>query len=602
VAAYYRQRFRHVLVDEYQDTNHAQYVLVKELVGVGREDAPDAPPPAELCVVGDADQSIYAFRGATIRNILEFERDFPNATTILLEQNYRSTQAILSAANSVIDNNPGRRRKRLWSDQGDGDPIAGYVADHEHDEADWVAREIDKLREEEGIRPADVAIFYRTNAQSRVFEEIFIRHGLPYKVVGGVRFYERAEIRDALAYLRVLTNPDDTVSLRRIVNTPRRNIGDRTIAAVNAYADRERISFGAALRAAADITAAGRSVVPGLPARAELAVGEFVALIDELRDLAVVAPPEETLEAVLDRTGYLASLENSEDPQDQGRVENLHELVTVAREYSERSELIAAAALEAAAEADGDEIVEVSPPTLAGFLEQVSLVADADEIPSDDPDHTGVVTMMTLHTAKGLEFPVVFLTGLEEGVFPHQRALDEPRELEEERRLAYVGITRARRRLYLSWAVSRSAWGGSSHRLPSRFLGELPPDSVRWARTMAANTSWYGGGGGAGVGARGEVRRNTNSRSLRSESSSTFVGGTPKAAELASRLGIDASRLTTASELSGRPAPHVDVGDRVNHQRYGLGRVTALDGGKAQIDFGDQVIWVVLRNAPIERV
>jgi DNA helicase-2/ATP-dependent DNA helicase PcrA len=591
VAAYYRQRFRHVLVDEYQDTNHAQYVLVKELVGVRTGDVPDAPPPAELCVVGDADQSIYAFRGATIRNILEFERDFPDATTILLEQNYRSTQAILSAANSVIDQNPGRRRKRLWSDQGDGDPIVGYVADHEHDEADWVAREIDRLAAAGEARPADAAIFYRTNAQSRVFEEIFIRHGLPYKVVGGVRFYERAEIRDALAYLRVLSNPDDTVSLRRIVNTPRRNIGDRTIAAVNAYADRERISFGAALRAAADVTAAGRSVVPGLPARAETAVGDFVTLLDELRDLAAVAPPEETLEAVLDRTGYLAALEGSEDPQDQGRIENLHELVTVAREYSERSELIAAAATQAAAEVDGDEIVEISPPSLAGFLEQVSLVADADEIPSDDPDHAGVVTMMTLHTAKGLEFPVVFLTGLEEGIFPHQRALDEPRELEEERRLAYVGITRARRRLYLSWAVSRSAWGAAAHRLPSRFLGELPADSVRWVRTMADNTSWSSGRGGAGVGARGEVRRNSG-----------FVGGTPKAAEIAGRLGIDASRLTTASELSGRPAPQVEVGDRVNHQRYGLGRVTGLDGGKAQIDFGDQVIWVVLRNAPIERV
>ncbi len=584
VAQFYRQRFKHVLVDEYQDTNLAQYVLVKELVG----------ETGELCVVGDADQSIYAFRGATIRNILEFERDYPQARTVLLEQNYRSTQMILTAANAVIDRNPKRKKKRLWSDAGAGEPIVGYVADNEHDEADWVAREIARLREDGTARPGDVAVFYRTTAPSRVFEEIFIRPGLPYPVGGGVRFSERAEVRDALAYLRVLTNPDDLVSLRRIINTPRRNIGDRTLAALDAHASRERISLGVALRAAEE--------VPGLPPRAAAAVSEFVRLLDESREMSVVAPPEEVLEAVLDRTGYVALLEESENPQDQGRVENLRELVNVAREYTERTELAAAAARVAAAELETAEPAEAAePPTLAGFLEQVSLVADADEVPVDDADHAGVVTLMTLHTAKGLEFPTVFLTGLEEGIFPHQRALEEPHELEEERRLAYVGITRARRRLYVSRAVTRSAWGAAAQRLPSRFLGEMPPEAVRWERVAEAYAMWSGGRGG--VGARGEYRSpGLDAPAARPARNPNFVGGTPKATELATRLGIDASRLTTASELMAREVPPINVGDRVNHQRYGLGRVTAVDGGKAQIDFGDQVMWVVLRNAPIEKV
>jgi DNA helicase-2/ATP-dependent DNA helicase PcrA len=553
VAKRYRERFTHVLVDEYQDTNHAQYELVKELVG----------DTGELCVVGDADQSIYAFRGATIRNILEFERDYPDARTILLEQNYRSTQTILNAANSVIDRNPDRKPKRLWSDQGAGEAIVGYVADAEHAEADWVAREIKRLRDDHGYRPADVAVFYRTNAQSRVFEEVFIRTGLPYKVVGGVRFYERKEVRDALAYLRAIANPDDLVSLRRILNTPKRGIGERSEAVVEAFADRERISFGQALRRAAE--------APGIAARAATEIAGFVALLDDIRELAATALPEDVLEAVLNRSGYLTELEASEDPQDFGRIENLQELVSVAREYTER-----AAVLE-------------EPATLAGFLEQVSLVADADEVPDapgDEGERAGVVTLMTLHTAKGLEFPVVFLTGLEEGVFPHMRSLENQRELEEERRLAYVGITRARQRLYLSRAVSRANWGRPQHNMPSRFLEELPTDLVRWERTEGAYTSWSGGGG---VGGR-----------------SRFVGGTPKAAELAGRLGIDASKLSTASELARADVPSLQPGDRVNHQRYGLGRVKAVEGqgprAQVQIDFGDQVLWIVLRHAPIEKL
>jgi DNA helicase II / ATP-dependent DNA helicase PcrA len=568
VAETYRRRFRHVLVDEYQDTNHAQYMLVKELVGPDGGD----PGPAELCVVGDADQSIYAFRGATIRNILEFERDYPNARVILLEQNYRSTQTILSAANAVIERNPARKPKRLWSDQGAGEQIIGYVADTEHSEADWVAREIKRLRDGEDVRPGDVAVFYRTNAQSRVFEEVFIRVGLPYKVVGGVRFYERKEVRDALAYLRAILNDDDTVSIRRVLNTPRRGIGDRAEACVEALSTRDRISFGQALRRAKE--------APGISTRSANGIADFVGLLDDLREVARTSLPEEVLEAALDRSGLLPELADSLDPQDQGRVENLRELVSVAREYTER------------AEQNGEDA------TLAGFLEQVALVADADEVPvqadparelagDDDTAYQGVVTLMTLHTAKGLEFPVVFLTGMEEGVFPHMRALTEEKELEEERRLAYVGITRARHRLYLSRAVARSAWGAPQYNIASRFADELPGDLVRWERTGAAYTSWSGTGGGVGGRAR-----------------SGFTGGTPKAQQLASRLGIDGSKLATASELP--QGPKVEVGDRVNHQRYGLGRVVAVDGHgpgtRAQVDFGDQVMWLVLRHAPLEKL
>ncbi|WP_431972809.1 DNA helicase PcrA [Micromonospora haikouensis] len=564
VAEGYRRRFRHVLVDEYQDTNHAQYTLIKELVS-----GTEGIEPAELCVVGDADQSIYAFRGATIRNILEFERDFADARTILLEQNYRSTQTILNAANAVIDRNTSRKPKRLWSDAGAGEQIVGYVADTEHAEADWVGREVDRLVDDDEARPGDVAVFYRTNAQSRVFEEVFIRIGLPYKVVGGVRFYERKEVRDALAYLRAVVNDDDTVSLRRVLNTPRRGIGERAEACVEALSSRDRISFGAALRRAGD--------APGISTRAANGIGDFVALLDGARELAETGTPEEVLEALLTRSGYLTELEESLDPQDAGRVDNLQELVSVAREYTERVEAL------------GE---EGERATVAGFLEQVALVADADQIPSDDPDHQGVVTLMTLHTAKGLEFPVVFLTGLEDGVFPHLRALGDTRELEEERRLAYVGITRARQRLYLSRAVTRSAWGQPAYNPPSRFLEELPPELVRWERTEGTYTSWGGGGGGVG------------GRADRTPRGGGFTGGTPKAAQLAKRLGVDGSRLATASELP--QGPKVAAGDRVNHQRYGLGRVLAVEGhgpgARAQIDFGDQTMWLVLRHAPIDKL
>jgi DNA helicase-2/ATP-dependent DNA helicase PcrA len=541
----YRRRFRHVLVDEYQDTNHAQYVLVRELVGTKPKRTVDgdaigsADPivePAELCVVGDADQSIYAFRGATIRNILQFEKDYPDARVVLLEQNYRSTQTILAAANAVISKNPERKPKRLWTDAGDGSPVIGYVADNEHAEAQFVAEEIDKLGDDGEAKPGDVAVFYRTNAQSRVLEEVFIRFGLPYRVVGGVRFYERREVRDGLAYLRALANPDDTVSLRRILNMPRRGIGDRAEGAVEALAQREGVTFWQALRRAAD--------APGIATRSLRSIESFVTLIDELRALvADGVGPASILEAVLDRTGYLDELSGSDDPQDETRIDNLRELIAVAGEFE-------------ASDSDG---------TLTGFLERVSLVADADEIPEGE-DHGGMVTLMTLHTAKGLEFPVVFLTGMEDGVFPHQRSLYEPRELEEERRLAYVGITRARQRLYLSRALVRSAWGAPSHNPASRFLTEIPDRLVDWRRTEEDQTRWH---------------RPPATRSQRAASSR---GSRPS-----------------------RPLPVLSAGDRVTHDTFGLGTVVATSGvgehAQATVDFGDEGLkTLLLRYAPVEKL
>jgi DNA helicase-2/ATP-dependent DNA helicase PcrA len=536
VAAEYRARFRHVLVDEYQDTNHAQYVLVTELAGQllpGSDRADPASPPAELCVVGDADQSIYAFRGATIRNIDEFERDFPGAQVILLEQNYRSTQNILAAANAVVSRNPGRVPKRLWSEAGDGPPITGYVADSEHDEAAFVAEEVDRLADEGLALPGQVAVFYRTNAQSRVFEEVFIRAGLPYKVVGGVRFYERREVRDLLAYLRLISNPDDEVSLRRVLNVPKRGIGDRAEECVVAMASRQRISFARALARPADI--------PDLAARSARAIEAFNELIGGLRESAQAGSPVGDLaDAVLERSGYLAELQASTDLQDESRIENLRELVSVAREYDSRSP-------------DG---------TLPDFLEQVALVADADQIP-DGEDHGGLVTLMTLHTAKGLEFPVVFLTGLEENVFPHERSSGDERELAEERRLAYVGITRAEQRLYLTRAVARTWFGRPAYHKQSRFLGEIPENLIEWRRDAAA-------------------------------------AAPPASERLARRPGVQA--------LGNRAVPSLSPGDRVNHDSYGLGTVLSVEGRgddpEAKIDFGGDygIKHLVLRYAPIEKL
>ncbi|GAA1331546.1 DNA helicase PcrA [Pseudonocardia xinjiangensis] len=555
VAEYYRRRFRHVLVDEYQDTNHAQYALVRELVAPAAEGA----PPAELCVVGDSDQSIYAFRGASIRNIIEFEQDYPDARTILLEQNYRSTQRILTAANAVIARNPDRRDKRLWSEQGDGQKVVGYVADNEHDEAAFVAQEIDRLVDSGEVRNSDVAVFYRTNSQSRVFEDVFLRVGLPYKVVGGVRFYERREVRDALAYLRVLSNPEDTVSLRRILNVPKRGIGDRAEELVATYADRERISFAAALRTAAEQP----ERVPGLATRSQRCIAAFVRILDDLAEL--VERGEETselLEAVYAKTGYTAELEASEDPQDGSRLENLAELVTVAREFAGDA---------AVADLDDSDVAVGAPPpgSLAAFLERVALVADADSIPDNDE---GMVTLMTLHTAKGLEFPVVFLTGWEDGVFPHMRAMGDPAELAEERRLAYVGITRAQERLYLTRAMIRSTFGQPNANPASRFLAEVPDDLVEWRRSEPERS--------APVGSFGFGRR-------------------PAATDRGS---------WNVPQRSLAPTISLDVGDRVNHDKYGLGTVIASDGAGARatvtIDFGSAgtVRLMLIGGVPLQKL
>ncbi|MGS2589848.1 ATP-dependent DNA helicase [Streptomyces hebeiensis] len=613
VAEHYRRRFRHVLVDEYQDTNHAQYSLVRELVapsgqGGGEDGAGAGQDRAELCVVGDADQSIYAFRGATIRNILQFEEDYPDATTILLEQNYRSTQTILSAANAVIERNESRRPKNLWTKAGAGAQITGYVADTEHDEAQFVADEIDRLTDAGDARAGDVAVFYRTNAQSRVFEEIFIRVGLPYKVVGGVRFYERKEVRDVLAYLRVLANPEDSVPLRRILNVPKRGIGERAEAMIDALAMREKITFPQALRRVDEAY--------GMAARSANAVKRFNTLMEELTTVVESgAGPATVLEAVLERTGYLAELQASTDPQDETRIENLQELAAVALEFEqargqaggggeggEGGEAAATGTAEtggdvtdtatgtgtatdtAADDATATATATAATGTLAEFLEQVALVADSDQIPDEDEDGSGVITLMTLHTAKGLEFPVVFLTGMEDGVFPHMRALGQTKELEEERRLAYVGITRARERLYLTRSSMRSAWGQPSYNPPSRFLEEIPERHLEWKRTGA------------------QIPAGPTSGIASSLSSLSSLSG---ASSARSRTGGPAGFATRRA--TDKPVISLAVGDRVTHDQFGLGTVTAVTGtgadAQATIDFGDaKPKRLLLRYAPVEKL
>jgi len=492
LAMSYRERFRHVLVDEYQDTNPSQYALVKEIVGA----------TGELCVVGDADQAIYAFRGATIRNIEEFERDFPEARVITLDQNYRSTQTVLTAANAVISKNSDRREKHLWTSAGQGESIRGYVAFDEHDEARFVAREIKSALEEGRGKYSDVAVFYRTNAQSRALEEVFIRAGVPYRVVGSVKFYERKEVKDALAYLRLVVNPADDLSFLRIINTPRRGIGDKAVENLTRYARKNKLTLLQAAKSAQELN--------DITNKARESMIEFVKLIDAMSlEVSGEHSPSEVIAKIFERTGYLNQLLKSDDPQEQARAENLIELEAVAREF---------------------ENTPGEAPTLAAFLERVSLVSDADEI----PDHEdGMVSLMTLHTAKGLEFPLVFMTGVEEGVFPHQRALADPTQLSEERRLAYVGITRAMSRLHVSRAASRTWWGSMVHNPPSRFLSEIPEELIEW------------------------------------------------------------HEATNQSDTPSKPDNETDfsVGDRVLHAKFGVGTVIEAFGAgpKAQVsvDFGD---------------
>lgn len=566
VADNYRRRFRHVLIDEYQDTNHAQYSLVRELTG------PDGKtPPGELTVVGDSDQSIYAFRGADIRNIIEFEKDYPNAATIKLEQNYRSTQNILTAANEVIKLNPDRNDKRLWTASGDGEQIVGYVGESESDEARWIAEEILRLNDDEDVRPGDIAIFYRTNAQSRALEEQLMRVDLKYRVVGGTRFYDRKEIKDALAYLRALVNPEDDINVRRILNEPKRGIGDRAEGAVAALAERERISFMEALRRSDE--------APGLGTRGIKMTAAFVALMDDLKIVAEGSGPAEALEAVLEQTGYLETLRSSSDPQDESRVENLAELVAVVRDY----------------------VNDEPEGGLAGFLERVALVADADQIPeapSDDEGaamaaREGMVTLMTLHTAKGLEFPVVFLTGMEHGVFPHQRSMTDEKELAEERRLAYVGLTRARERLYLTRAEQRSLWGQAQYNPASQFLEEVPSQLIDWKREGSS----FGPGLSFGS-------SSVNFATSRYERGSHWGAGSSVANNTV--RGHNAAPVSKQRVVQNKEIVIPKVGQSVKHTAFGLGTVLALEGAGdktvAKVQFPDSEKRLLLRYAPLEIV
>ena len=646
IAEHYHRRFRHILVDEYQDTNHAQYVLVRALVG----DGSDGVEPAELTVVGDSDQSIYAFRGATIRNIEEFERDFAGARTILLEQNYRSTQNILSAANAVIARNTGRRAKNLWTASGDGALITLDAADSEHDEARFVVGEIDRLADA-GTDWGDIAVFYRTNAQSRALEELLVRQGIPYRVVGGTRFYERREIKDALAYLQVISNPDDTVAARRVLNVPKRGIGAKAEEAIAAHAAHYGISFGAALRhlwlragcpagegEGIDVDALARPVssdeagaapadpasaatgegakptgereeatassqdsveresapdpasvpeVVGITARAAKSAAAFWGLIETLRAAeARGASQADILEEVLDRTGYLAELRRSDDPQDASRVENLAELHSVAGAF----------------------VADAPTGTLADFLERVALVADSDQVPAEG-ERGGQVTLMTVHTAKGLEFPAVFVTGMEDGTFPHQRSLGDETELEEERRLAYVAITRARERLYLTRAAVRSAWGTPQEMPPSRFLDDIPAEllDVRRAATSGERMrASYGGSYGSG--SYGRSRGSDGRDPWGDADTGAFGSGRggasaqPAGVRKVTRMGV----APAAAATEDKPVLALKVGDRVKHATLGAGTVTGVEGEGprtvARIRFGMGEKRLLVRMAPMEKM
>ena len=646
IAEHYHRRFRHILVDEYQDTNHAQYVLVRALVG----DGSDGVDPAELTVVGDSDQSIYAFRGATIRNIEEFERDFTGARTILLEQNYRSTQNILSAANAVIARNTGRRAKNLWTASGDGALITLDAADSEHDEARFVVGEIDRLADA-GTDWGDIAVFYRTNAQSRALEELLVRQGIPYRVVGGTRFYERREIKDALAYLQVISNPDDTVAARRVLNVPKRGIGAKAEEAIAAHAAHYGISFGAALRhlwlragcpagegEGIDVDALARPVssdeagaapadpasaatgegakptgereeatassqdsveresapdpasvpeVVGITARAAKSAAAFWGLIETLRAAeARGASQADILEEVLDRTGYLAELRRSDDPQDASRVENLAELHSVAGAF----------------------VADAPTGTLADFLERVALVADSDQVPAEG-ERGGQVTLMTVHTAKGLEFPAVFVTGMEDGTFPHQRSLGDETELEEERRLAYVAITRARERLYLTRAAVRSAWGTPQEMPPSRFLDDIPAEllDVRRAATSGERMrASYGGSYGSG--SYGRSRGSDGRDPWGDADTGAFGSGRggasaqPAGVRKVTRMGV----APAAAATEDKPVLALKVGDRVKHATLGAGTVTGVEGEGprtvARIRFGMAEKRLLVRMAPMEKI
>jgi len=515
----WQQRFEYLLVDEYQDTNRAQYMLVKLLAGERKN----------VFVVGDADQSVYAFRGADMRNIMDFEKDYPDATVILLEQNYRSTQTILDAANAVITNNESRKPKRLWTDEGDGDEITLFEAKDEQDEAAFIADRIREL-EREGTPLSDIAVFYRTNAQSRAIEEAFVRHGVLYQVVGGVKYYDRKEVKDALAYLRAIVNPQDQVALKRIINVPKRAIGNTSVAHVERFAETQGIDFFTALRRIDEN--------PRLTARAKRSIAEFVALMDLLLEQAQEGPAA-AIVAVLDATGYLDMVRSDRSIEAMGREDNLKELVSAVAEFEELGPDSMGIG-----EWEGLDAIE----KLGLFLQAISLVADVDAL--EDRDQ---VTLMTLHNAKGLEFPVVFITGMEEGIFPHFRSLGSKKELEEERRLCYVGITRAESVLFLTRAVSRNLWGQSQYNSPSRFLAEIPGHLVE-----------------------------------------------------RSRKTVQSTRVTPHRREATGGGIEVTVGDRVRHRSWGEGTVVRMvgtgDGAEAVVRFDDRgEKRLLLAWAPLER-
>lgn len=610
VAQYYHHRFRYVLVDEYQDTNHAQYVLMRELAGADAE----KQDPAWITVVGDSDQSIYAFRGADISNIRDFEKDFPGARTILLEQNYRSTQTILDAANAIIVKNEGRKPKKLWTALGKGEPIVGYAADNAQQEAAWIATEIARLRSEEGIPYSDMAIMYRANAQSRALEEGLINAGLPYQLVGGTRFYERKEIKDALAYLHAIANPQDDVNMRRILNVPKRGLAARAEAATTSYADLHQVSFWEGVQHIEEVPGASTLMVKRMKA--------FRDLITYLTDFAAEhdTKPSQIVEKVLEESGMLDELRKSVDPQDASRLENLGQLQSVAAEFEQKT----------------------PDATLAGFLETTALVADSDQLPGLGDD-SGKVTLMTLHTAKGLEYPVVFLTGMEQGTFPHSRCLEDTDEMQEERRLAYVGVTRAKRRLYLTRAAVRSQWGQVNEMLPSQFLDDIPDDLIDWKRRQAGNermrAGWdlgddedeFGGfedesdgrafghrsfgGFGSGFGSSRNGYGRSRTSSQRSFGSSGYGSrGSSRNGRVTTRLSTTSSSSTShAGRASAQPKSNglsiqdFSLGDRVAHDQYGLGKVIDIqDKGHNSVltvDFGSEgTKRLMLRLAPIEKL
>jgi DNA helicase-2/ATP-dependent DNA helicase PcrA len=562
VADVYRRRFRHVLVDEYQDTNHAQYSLIHELTRPVTGKAADAFPSggmmifdpvdapelegASLTVVGDSDQSIYAFRGADIRNISEFERDFPGARVVLLEQNYRSTQNILSAANAVISNNFDRKDKKLWTDVGAGDPIIGFTGYSQHDEAQFVADEIESLRRK-GVAYSQMAVFYRTNSQSRALEEILIRSAVPYKIMGGTKFYDRAEIKDALAYLVAVANPADELAVRRILNRPRRGIGDVTETSIARYAAEEGITFRDALANASAL---------GVGPKIQKAIAQLDAVLAEASEIMLpssgeVAPSTavaEGLSVLLNKSGYFDALRISKDPQDEARVENLDELIAVTREFARNN----------------------PEGTILDFLTEVALVSDADDL----EDASGVVSLMTMHTAKGLEYDAVFVTGVEEDLIPHRISAGEPGGPQEERRLFYVALTRARKRLHLSLAMTRAQFGEVSVAMPSRFLQEIPHELIDWRQSPGDVNS----------------RGGTQSRALNSRrQGGGFGGGNRYGDDLVplpkrEKPGGDIAKFANRIPAKVRDNGDMELapGDRIRHDDFGEGRVDMVTGEGAK--------------------